>query len=126
MKRVKDEESSRFAGFPVLNNRYLLQNMLGRGGFSEVYKVKGGSTAGSVAGNNCVQYRAVVLSDVDVQSRLSKQLAAALPVGLLSEPCLVFAYLLGPLQAFDLVSLREVACKIHQLNSQVGESVGMA
>lgn len=40
LKRAKDEEASRFSGFPVLHNRYLLLNMLGRGGFSEVYKVR--------------------------------------------------------------------------------------
>ena len=38
LKRVRDEESSRFSSFPVLNNRYLLMNLLGRGGFSEVYR----------------------------------------------------------------------------------------
>jgi hypothetical protein len=40
MKRMKDEEASRFSSFPVLNNRYLLLNLLGRGGFSEVFKVR--------------------------------------------------------------------------------------
>lgn len=38
LKRVSDEEASRFGNFPVLNNRYLLLNMLGRGGFSEVFR----------------------------------------------------------------------------------------
>ncbi|KAK9807575.1 hypothetical protein WJX72_003134 [[Myrmecia] bisecta] len=38
LKRLKDEEESRFNTHPVLNNRYLLLNMLGKGGFSEVYK----------------------------------------------------------------------------------------
>jgi len=38
LKRVRDEESSRFGNFPVLNNRYLLLNLLGRGGFSEVFR----------------------------------------------------------------------------------------
>ncbi|GAB4819634.1 hypothetical protein N2152v2_006680 [Parachlorella kessleri] len=62
LKRVKDEEGSRFGSFPVMHDRYLLMNLLGRGGFSEVYK------------------------------------------------------------AFDLVELREVACKIHQLNPQWSEA----
>ena len=61
VKLSRDEEGSRFNDFPVLNNRYLLLNMLGKGGFSEVYK------------------------------------------------------------AMDLVDLQEVACKIHQLNSQWSE-----
>jgi tousled-like kinase len=38
LKRVRDEEGSRFNGFPVLNSRYLLLGLLGRGGFSEVYR----------------------------------------------------------------------------------------
>jgi hypothetical protein len=36
---VEHEQGSRFGDFPVLDNRYLLMNLLGRGGFSEVYKV---------------------------------------------------------------------------------------
>ncbi|KAL4420566.1 hypothetical protein ABPG75_010222 [Micractinium tetrahymenae] len=62
LKCAKDEEASRFSSFPVLHGRYLLLKLLGRGGFSEVFK------------------------------------------------------------AFDLVDLREVACKIHQLNSQWTEA----
>jgi len=38
LKRCNDEEGSRFNGHPVLNDRYLLLNLLGKGGFSEVYK----------------------------------------------------------------------------------------
>lgn len=54
---MKDEMASKFNDFPLLNGRYVLTNLLGRGGFSEVYK------------------------------------------------------------AFDLETLQEVACKIHQLNA---------
>ena len=40
MKRIRDEDGSRFNHFPVLNCRYALLNLLGKGGFSEVYKVR--------------------------------------------------------------------------------------
>ncbi|XP_068635582.1 serine/threonine-protein kinase TOUSLED-like isoform X3 [Aristolochia californica] len=38
MKRIRDEDGSRFNSFQVLNHRYALLNLLGKGGFSEVYK----------------------------------------------------------------------------------------
>jgi tousled-like kinase len=38
IKRIRDQERSRFNNMPVLKDRYLLIKMLGRGGFSEVYK----------------------------------------------------------------------------------------
>lgn len=38
LKLLKDEEQSRLSGNPVLANRYLLQRLIGKGGFSEVYK----------------------------------------------------------------------------------------
>jgi len=37
-KRVRDEERSKYSDFPVLHERYLLLHLLGKGGFSEVYK----------------------------------------------------------------------------------------
>jgi tousled-like kinase len=43
-KRIRDEESSKYCGvhrsktFTVLNDRYLILSILGKGGFSEVYK----------------------------------------------------------------------------------------
>jgi len=61
LKRVRDEDGSRFNDHPVLGDRYVLMNLLGRGGFSEVYK------------------------------------------------------------AWDSVEMREVACKLHQLNPQWSE-----
>lgn len=57
LKRQRDEAASRFHDYRTLNGRYLLMSLLGRGGFSEVYK------------------------------------------------------------AYDLVGLRHVACKIHQLGT---------
>jgi hypothetical protein len=38
LKRLRDEESSRFSGQPMLHQRYVLLQLLGRGGFSEVHK----------------------------------------------------------------------------------------
>lgn len=38
LKRVRDEDQSRFNKLPVLNNRYLLMKLLGKGGFSEVWE----------------------------------------------------------------------------------------
>eukprot|EP00963_Diacronema_lutheri_P001023 scaffold64_cov338-Pavlova_lutheri.AAC.81 len=38
LKRVKDEDNSLFNMHPILNDRYVLLNLLGKGGFSEVYK----------------------------------------------------------------------------------------
>lgn len=40
MKRIRDEDGSRFNNFQILNHRYALLNLLGKGGFSEVYKVE--------------------------------------------------------------------------------------
>ncbi|KHG12362.1 Serine/threonine-protein kinase TOUSLED [Gossypium arboreum] len=37
MKRIRDEDGSRFNNFQILNNRYALLNLLGKGGFSEAY-----------------------------------------------------------------------------------------
>jgi tousled-like kinase len=38
LKRITDEDHSKFNTSPLLRERYLLMSMLGRGGFSEVYK----------------------------------------------------------------------------------------
>ena len=39
LKRLKDEEASRFKDTPMLAERYLLLRLLGKGGFSEVFQV---------------------------------------------------------------------------------------
>lgn len=39
LKRCRDEDASPFKHFPIMNKRYALLNLLGKGGFSEVYKV---------------------------------------------------------------------------------------
>ena len=39
LKRLKDEEASRFKDNPALAERYLLLRLLGKGGFSEVFQV---------------------------------------------------------------------------------------
>eukprot|EP01128_Nolandella_sp_AFSM9_P003263 TRINITY_DN1387_c0_g1_i1.p1 TRINITY_DN1387_c0_g1~~TRINITY_DN1387_c0_g1_i1.p1 ORF type:complete len:619 (+),score=106.50 TRINITY_DN1387_c0_g1_i1:24-1880(+) len=37
-KRIRDEENCKFNDFPILKERYVLVELLGKGGFSEVYK----------------------------------------------------------------------------------------
>ena len=46
LKRLRDQESSRWCGQPVLSERYLLMSLLGKGGFSEVFKVGSGLCGG--------------------------------------------------------------------------------
>eukprot|EP01125_Pyxidicula_operculata_P012921 TRINITY_DN4254_c0_g1_i2.p1 TRINITY_DN4254_c0_g1~~TRINITY_DN4254_c0_g1_i2.p1 ORF type:complete len:443 (+),score=84.12 TRINITY_DN4254_c0_g1_i2:988-2316(+) len=36
-KRIRSEDLSRFNNYPILNEKYILLNLLGKGGFSEVY-----------------------------------------------------------------------------------------
>nr|XP_015818595.2 serine/threonine-protein kinase tousled-like 2 isoform X1 [Nothobranchius furzeri] len=38
MRRIHNEDNSQFSDHPTLNDRYLLLRLLGRGGFSEVFK----------------------------------------------------------------------------------------
>ena len=41
LKRILAEDSSRFKTHPTLHSRYLLLHLIGKGGFSEVFKVQG-------------------------------------------------------------------------------------
>ena len=39
LKRLRAEDQSRFKTHPTLHDRYLLLHLIGKGGFSEVFKV---------------------------------------------------------------------------------------
>lgn len=52
MKRIRDEDGSRFNNFQILNHRYALLNLLGKGGFSEVYKVRIMANVCTICPNN--------------------------------------------------------------------------
>ena len=41
---MKDEESSQYHCGMLMSDRYLLQKLLGKGGFSEVYQVRPASS----------------------------------------------------------------------------------
>lgn len=85
--------SLRFKDHPTLNDRYLLLHLLGRGGFSEVFKVNmwlmvQQSCVNSIQSNFCAMVWSILKN-------------------------FAFFFLL---QAFDLTEQRYVAIKIHQLN----------
>jgi len=92
LKRIHNEDQSRFNSHPVLNERYLLLMLLGKGGFSEVHKVT-------------KHFRLLLLSTILIY------------VSIEIFYLLAFIYvLLFLVQAFDLKEQRYVACKVHQLN----------
>jgi serine/threonine protein kinase len=49
LRRLRDEEASRFACGRLLHQRYLLQRLLGKGGFSEVFQARAARAAGAAA-----------------------------------------------------------------------------
>ncbi len=85
----------RFKDHPTLNERYLLLHLLGRGGFSEVYKVM------SVCGPT-----GFFLPYPPTQKK------AYLKTNVCMFVCMYFTVT----QAFDLFEQRYAAVKIHQLN----------
>ena len=86
----------RFKDHPILNERYLLLNLLGKGGFSEVHKV------GLPWLNTCF-----ILHFIHKLVLFCLYIA---PVFLNAQPV--------RFQGFDLKEQRYVACKIHQLNRE--------
>jgi len=92
LKRIHNEDQSRFNSHPVLNERYLLLMLLGKGGFSEVHKVT-------------KHFHLLLLSTILIY------------VSIEIFYLLAFIYVvLFLVQAFDLKEQRYVACKVHQLN----------
>lgn len=81
--------TDRFKDHPTLNERYLLLHLLGRGGFSEVYKV--------------------------IYLKIKRKKSMFPLFGNPSRDLIIFCPFVHP-QAFDLFEQRYAAVKIHQLN----------
>lgn len=86
LKRIHNEDQSRFNSHPVLNERYLLLMLLGKGGFSEVHKV------------SLILHFCLIKLEIHCYTYV------------------VNVKIIIVLQAFDLKEQRYVACKVHQLN----------
>jgi len=132
LKRMRDEESSRFSGHhPLLHERYLLMGLLGKGGFSEVHKVRQGGCCGRVrcACSACV-CRALAVVDgwqmACATIRLSETESAPPLIANTKHACPTARHnhhhQTHHPQAFDLSSLQTVAVKVHQLNSAWAEA----
>ena len=103
IKRISDEEAARYHPLPHrLTDRYLLMSLLGRGGFSEVYKVR--------------KQGLVWVGPRRGGLRLSRLVDSNSPFVSCSVTQSTHTYRPCP-KAFDLRDCRYVACKIHQLSS---------
>ena len=129
IKRLRDEESSRFAGSaPTLYGRYVLMGLLGKGGFSEVHRVRLARAKAGAGGT--------ALGDALRRTMPARHSRAAPtcpptpayrtnPHGAPSFPKLRTTLLRQTrpaAQAFDLGGLSQVAVKVHQLNSAWSEA----
>jgi serine/threonine protein kinase len=114
-KRIRDEDNSKFNHFPVLHNRYLLTKLLGKGGFSEVYKVGLPSPLPSPFFPLPSPLPSLSPSSslpLPSPSSLTKLLPdPTSPPPSFHLPPLTFFW------AYDLIELNEVACKIHRLGA---------
>nr|XP_032807315.1 serine/threonine-protein kinase tousled-like 2 isoform X2 [Petromyzon marinus]XP_032807316.1 serine/threonine-protein kinase tousled-like 2 isoform X2 [Petromyzon marinus] len=61
LKRIHNEDNSQFKDHPTLNDRYLLLHLLGRGGFSEVYKVSTFNSNGFLQQLNVLKWKEPIL-----------------------------------------------------------------
>lgn len=95
LKRIRDEDGSRFNNFQILNHRYALLNLLGKGGFSEVYKVIEKNSFMIPWHMNSICEIVYLLPQFQVRIFFE--------------------------QAYDLIEHRYVACKLHGLNAQWSE-----
>lgn len=155
LKRLHDEEGSRFNGHITMKNRYVMMNLMGKGGFSEVFKVRRAVVAVLRGFALCVHgfvRAALVLCMCGFEN--NAQLCFLVPTtsfrnvalkhvvkGALTRSASLLTALRAVLpcesmqqnegnprrsmprapQAFDLVEMREVAVKFHQLNSTWNE-----
>lgn len=118
LKRIQAEDYSRFKSHLTLHSRYLLLHLIGRGGFSEVFKVQQGKgRRGERGGERGRREREEERGKRREREEREKGGRRRRKERNGSDVALLIS-LAPSLQAFDLQDQRYVACKIHQLNSE--------
>lgn len=117
LKRIQAEDYSRFKSHLTLHSRYLLLHLIGRGGFSEVFKVQQGKGRRGERGRR-ERKEGEGGGERGRREREEREKGGRRRKERNGSDVALLISLAPSLQAFDLQDQRYVACKIHQLNSE--------